>query len=143
MAQRVLGNGDENALSTASWKAYDAWVNLTNEAMNRVYENAAVGAVTGRTMESALRIQQVGVRRYSLPEQSLARARSAHGKSGGFGLSAVRNRRVAGGNRRGGGKRKRSNTSVPSIKTADEGLKLVRGNGHVKPTDEEKEDAAA
>jgi hypothetical protein len=142
MAQRILGNGDENALSTAGWKAYDAWVNLTNEAMNRVYENAAVGAVTGRTLESALRMQQVGS---TVTTAFLNNLWPALGLPTADQVAGLRSEIAALQEEIGEAtaNQTRSTTSVSPVKTADDGLKLVRGNGHVKWTDEEKEDAAA
>ena len=59
-ADRLFGKGDQTVLRNAGWKAYDAFVSLTNEATNLVYANPVVGSVTGQTMERALRIQYVG-----------------------------------------------------------------------------------
>lgn len=59
-AKRMLGAGDEKNFTEAGWKAYDAWVRLANEATNELYSNRLFGDLTGRTMESALRLQQVG-----------------------------------------------------------------------------------
>jgi len=59
-AKRFFGNGDETTLRKAGWKAYDAFVSLTNEATNMVYANPVVGALTGQTMERALQIQHMG-----------------------------------------------------------------------------------
>ena len=59
-ANRILGNGDEQALSKAGWKAYDAFISLSNEATNQAYQNQTVGGLTGRMMETALRAQQIG-----------------------------------------------------------------------------------
>lgn len=59
LLQRASGHdGDEAA--KAAWKAYDAWIGLANEAANRLYENRAFAALTGRAMESALRAQEIG-----------------------------------------------------------------------------------
>ncbi len=142
MAQQVLGNGDENALTTAGWKAYEAWVNLTNEATNRLYENAAVGAITGRTMESALRMQQVGT---TVASAFLNNLWPALGLPTADQMAGLRSEIAALHDEIGAAavNEKRSTTSVSSVKAADEGLKLVHGNGHVKRTDEEKQDAAA
>ncbi|HLW70554.1 MAG TPA: hypothetical protein VKS22_08010 [Candidatus Binataceae bacterium] len=57
-ARNLLGDGD--ALSAAGWKAYDAWISLTNEATNQVYESPAMGSLAGRAMETSLRMQQAG-----------------------------------------------------------------------------------
>lgn len=59
-ARNFAGNGGGEELRDASWKAYDAWISLTNEATNQLYENPSLGSVAGRTMETALRIQQAG-----------------------------------------------------------------------------------
>jgi hypothetical protein len=59
-AERMLGAGDEKNLTEAGWKAYDAWVRLANEATNELYTNRLFGDLAGRTMESALKAQQVG-----------------------------------------------------------------------------------
>jgi len=59
-ARRMIGAADENSLAEAGWKAYDAWVKLANQAANELYSNQLVGDVTGRTIESALKVQRVG-----------------------------------------------------------------------------------
>jgi hypothetical protein len=56
----LLGSGDEQGLRKAGWKAYDAWIVLANEFTNAVYSNSTIGEVTGRAMESALRLRQLG-----------------------------------------------------------------------------------
>src|ERR1700719_255974 len=59
-AKRLFGAGDENILSEAGWKAYDAWIRFANEATNELFANRAVGEFTGGTMETMLRIQNFG-----------------------------------------------------------------------------------
>jgi hypothetical protein len=59
-AHRLLRQGGETVLRKAGWKAYDAFVSLTNEATNLVYANPVVGSVTGQTMERVLQIQHMG-----------------------------------------------------------------------------------
>lgn len=59
-AGRVAGRVDEKNLSEAGWKVYEAWVNLANEAANRLYANPAFGQATGRTFETVLRLRRVG-----------------------------------------------------------------------------------
>jgi hypothetical protein len=54
-ANRALGVGDDEALSKAGWKAYDAAISLANEATNRVYEDGTIGSLAGRATETALR----------------------------------------------------------------------------------------
>jgi hypothetical protein len=53
-------SGDSEALGEAGWKAYDAWISLTNEATNQVYENPMFGSLTGAALETTLRVQQAG-----------------------------------------------------------------------------------
>lgn len=142
MAQRILGASNENALSTAGWKAYDAWVSLTNEATNRVYENPAVGALTGRTMESALRMQQVGS---TIASAFLNNLWPALGLPTADQVSRLRFEIAALQDAIGESttERKQSASHTLANRTIDEGLKLVRGNGHSQRTGEEKENAAA
>jgi hypothetical protein len=59
-AKQIGGRGDDQSLTAAGWKAYEAWVSLANDAANRLYANRAFGEVTGRAFESALRAQRVG-----------------------------------------------------------------------------------
>jgi hypothetical protein len=59
-AKGLFGAGDENILSEAGWKAYDAWIRFANEATNELYANRAVGELTGSAMETMLRIQHFG-----------------------------------------------------------------------------------
>jgi len=56
----LLGAGDEQALRKAGWKAYDAWISLANALTNAVYSDPIVGEATGRVMETALRLRQIG-----------------------------------------------------------------------------------
>jgi hypothetical protein len=56
----LLGDGDDAELRKAGWKAYDAWISLTNEVTNAIYSDPIIGQVTGRVMESALRLRQIG-----------------------------------------------------------------------------------
>ncbi len=59
-ANRILGKSDDQALSKAGWKAYDALISLSNEATNQLYRDRTVGALTGRATETALRAQSIG-----------------------------------------------------------------------------------
>jgi hypothetical protein len=59
-ARQVAGQEDEKVLGDAGWKIYEAWVNLANAAANTLYANRAFSAVTGRTIETALRLQRAG-----------------------------------------------------------------------------------
>ena len=56
----LFGAGDETRLRKAGWKAYDAWISLANELTNAVYSDPIIGGATGRVMESALRLRQIG-----------------------------------------------------------------------------------
>jgi len=56
----LLGASDEKSLREAGWKAYDAWIRLANEFTNIIYADPIVGQVSGRMMESALRLRQIG-----------------------------------------------------------------------------------
>jgi hypothetical protein len=60
VAKRMIGAGDEKNLTEAGWQSYDAWVRLANEATNELYANRLFGDLTGRSMESALRVRRVG-----------------------------------------------------------------------------------
>ena len=55
----LTGNGDEAAVNSAGWNAYDAFVSLANEATNQFYANPLVGSLTGQTFERVLQLQQV------------------------------------------------------------------------------------
>jgi hypothetical protein len=59
-AKSLLGAGNEKELRKAGWKAYDAGISLANEVTNVLYANRIVGQLTGRTMDSALRLGQIG-----------------------------------------------------------------------------------
>ena len=59
-SMRLAGQGDENGVREAGWKAYDAWIRLANEATNRVYANPVVGSISGRLIETALQAQRAG-----------------------------------------------------------------------------------
>jgi hypothetical protein len=59
-AKSLIGVDNRDALRKAGWKAYDAWVSLANELTNLAYSNRMIGELTGRTMEAALRLRQVG-----------------------------------------------------------------------------------
>lgn len=142
MAQRILGNGDDDTLRTAGWKAYDAWVSLTNEATNRLYENPAIGALTARTMESGLRLQQVGS---TIVSVLLSNLWPTLGLSTADQVSKLRAEiaSLQDAVHETTAERTRSTSHASTPRTADEGLKLVRGHGHGQRTDEETENAAA
>ena len=56
----LAGQSDEEGLREASWKAYDAWIRLANEATNRVYANPLVAGISGRLIVTALQTKRVG-----------------------------------------------------------------------------------
>ncbi|HJU12124.1 MAG TPA: hypothetical protein VJ728_14670 [Candidatus Binataceae bacterium] len=55
----MLGVGNEKAWRKAGWKAYDAWIALTNELTNMAYADPIIGEATGRVMEAALRLREI------------------------------------------------------------------------------------
>ncbi len=59
-AAREIFGGAQDEISRAGWKAYDAWVGLSNEATNQLYANPLVGALTGAATEGLLRLQHLG-----------------------------------------------------------------------------------
>jgi hypothetical protein len=138
--RRALGQADESTITEAGWKAYDAWIGMANEVTNRIYENDTVAEVTGRAMEAALRVQQVSrtlanaffnnwwpaVGLPTTNDVALLRAE----------LAALQEQLQAAAGQK--------PEQTPAVYRAiDDGLKLVRGNGHVKRSGESKEDAAA
>ncbi len=58
-ARRLIDPDGERKAQEAGWRAYDAWVRLLNAATDQLYGDAAFGASTGRSMESALRWQRM------------------------------------------------------------------------------------
>jgi hypothetical protein len=59
-AKVLTGATDEKALRKTGWKVYDAWVSLANEVTNAIYSDPIVGEASGRMMETALRLRQIG-----------------------------------------------------------------------------------
>jgi len=59
--KRILARTDERELHEAGWKAYDAIVELANDATSRVYTNSAFGRVAAGAMEATIRAQRLGV----------------------------------------------------------------------------------
>jgi hypothetical protein len=59
-AQQFIGRANEDALRTAGWKAYDAFVGLANEVTNEIYASPITAQVTNRAMEASLRWQEIG-----------------------------------------------------------------------------------
>jgi hypothetical protein len=54
------GQGGEQELQQAGWKAYDAWVRLMSESANSFYDSPELGASVGRSMEASLKWQRMG-----------------------------------------------------------------------------------
>src|ERR1700730_6645634 len=54
------GQGGQQELQQAGWKAYDAWVRLMSESANSLYDSPEVGASVGRSMEASLKWQRMG-----------------------------------------------------------------------------------
>jgi hypothetical protein len=54
------GQGGEQELQQAGWKAYDAWVRLMSESANSFYDSPELGASMGRSMEASLKWQRMG-----------------------------------------------------------------------------------
>ncbi len=54
------GQGGEQDLRQAGWKAYDAWVRLVNEAANGIYGSPEIGVSVRRSMEASLKWQRLG-----------------------------------------------------------------------------------
>jgi hypothetical protein len=142
VAKRMV-NGTEDELRKAGWKAYDAWVNLTNEATNQLYASPATGAVTGRAMETALRAQQMGG---ALASALFGNLWPAVGLPTAHELTALRTEvaslraelgQAAGDNRQ----------AEPPVQSAnviyDDGLKLVRSGRRSRRETEEDQNAAA
>jgi hypothetical protein len=55
----LFGMENDKELQKAGWKAYDAWIGVANEFTNLAYSNRLIGEITGRTMDSALRLREV------------------------------------------------------------------------------------
>ncbi|HVA77044.1 MAG TPA: hypothetical protein VNF27_04070 [Candidatus Binataceae bacterium] len=60
-AKRLLARTDERELNEAGWKAYDAVVQVANNATSRVYSNSAFGRAAAGAMEFAVRVQRLNV----------------------------------------------------------------------------------
>jgi hypothetical protein len=54
------GQGGQQELQQAGWKAYDAWVRLMSESTNSLYDSPEVGSSVGRSMEASLKWQRMG-----------------------------------------------------------------------------------
>lgn len=141
VAKRMV-NGAEDELRKAGWKAYDAWVSLTNEATNQLYASPATGAITGRTMETALRVQQMGG---ALASAFFGNLWPAVGLPTAQELTALRSEVAS--LRAELGQAAASDRPATPVQTAnviyDEGLKLVRSGRRSRHETEGDQDAAA
>jgi hypothetical protein len=54
LTRQLTGDGSEQDVHEAGWKAYDAWVRLANEAVNRLYADRAFSEMATRTFETNL-----------------------------------------------------------------------------------------
>jgi hypothetical protein len=54
VTKQLTGAGSEQEVFEAGWKAYDAWVQLSNEAVNRLYADRAFGEMAARGFETNL-----------------------------------------------------------------------------------------
>lgn len=142
-ANRILGNGDDQALNEAGWKAYDAFVSLTNEATNQLYQDRTVGTLVGRATETALRAQHIG---NALISAFLGNLRSAIGLPTASEIAAPHTDLAAVRTEPAAALENRAIDDAPAPRSrtlTDDGVRFV-GNGHVPSLkDEDDEDAAA
>jgi hypothetical protein len=54
LMKRLTAAGTEQDVHEAGWKAYDAWVRLANEAVNRLYADQAFSETMARVFETNL-----------------------------------------------------------------------------------------
>jgi hypothetical protein len=54
LMKRLTAAGTEQETYEAGWKAYDAWVQLANEAVNRLYADRPFGETMARAFETNL-----------------------------------------------------------------------------------------
>jgi hypothetical protein len=54
LTRQMTGAGSEQDVHEAGWKAYDAWVRLANEAVNRLYADRTFGETAARAFETNL-----------------------------------------------------------------------------------------
>ncbi|HEX4211588.1 MAG TPA: hypothetical protein VHY56_14410 [Candidatus Binataceae bacterium] len=60
-ARRLLTEEkDDQALYSAGWKAYDAFVRIANESANQLYANPAFGQMAAQTLEIGLQARRAG-----------------------------------------------------------------------------------
>jgi hypothetical protein len=137
--QRALGQADDSTVSDAGWKAYDAWIGIANEVTNRIYENDTIAEITGRAMEAALRIQQVGGTLTTAFFNNLWPTIGLPSKNE---VETLRSEFAALQRTLQAATEQTEHAQV-AHRAVDDGLKLVRGHGHTKRPIEDKENAAA
>ena len=54
VTKQLTGAGSEQDVYEAGWKAYDAWVRLANEAVNRLYADRTFSEMAARAFETNL-----------------------------------------------------------------------------------------
>lgn len=54
LTRQMTGDGSEQDVLEAGWKAYDAWVRLANEAVNRLYADRTFSEMAARAFETNL-----------------------------------------------------------------------------------------
>ena len=57
-AKRLVSQADERQMYEAGWKAYDALVDVANEATKTLYTNPRFGEVAGRSLDTFVRWQR-------------------------------------------------------------------------------------
>jgi hypothetical protein len=58
--QLLTEQKDDQAIHTAGWKAYDAFVRIANESANELYANPAFGHMAAQTLEMGLQARRAG-----------------------------------------------------------------------------------
>jgi hypothetical protein len=56
--KRIVSPDNERAMYEAGWKAYDAFVGLTNEATKQIYSSRRFGEIAGRSIDTFVRWQR-------------------------------------------------------------------------------------
>ena len=59
VTRQLTGAGSEQDVYEAGWKAYDAWVRLANEAVNRLYADRAFSETAARAFETNLGLGRI------------------------------------------------------------------------------------
>ncbi len=59
VTKALAGVSDDDQLQRVGWKVYDAWIGLANELTNTLYSDPLFGEVSGRVIETALRLRHL------------------------------------------------------------------------------------